>query len=132
VPEVGRDGERSVRSASGLATSPRRGAGPRGPASLEQAVRGWEKAYRDYGRLSEPSVRSRQDDPSLAGRMASASRSVADGWRGIASCGELPWWCLAAVESAAQAFHAQAREWEVRGFGEGSASGQDFVRGAES
>jgi hypothetical protein len=64
--------------------------------------------------------------------MATASRSVAGAWRGIALSGELPWWCLAAVESAAQAFDAQAREWEVRGFDECSGSGQDFVKGGES
>jgi hypothetical protein len=50
--------------------------------------------------------------------MASASWSVAAAWRQIATATvtvtTLPWWTLAALESAAAAFESQARDWESR------------------
>ena len=46
--------------------------------------------------------------------MASASWAVAAAWRQIATATTLPWWTVAAIESAAAAFEAQAREYEAR------------------
>ena len=46
--------------------------------------------------------------------MASASWSVAAAWRQIATATTLPWWILAALESAAAAFESQACDWEAR------------------
>ncbi len=46
--------------------------------------------------------------------MASASWAVAAAWRQIATTTTLPWWTLAALESAAAAFESQALDWETR------------------
>jgi hypothetical protein len=53
-------------------------------------------------------------DPAAAREMASASWAVAAAWRQIATATTLPWWTLAAIESAATAFDAQAHEYETR------------------
>jgi hypothetical protein len=45
--------------------------------------------------------------------MAAASWAVAAAWRQIAATTTLPWWTLAAIESAAAAFETQAREYEA-------------------
>jgi hypothetical protein len=52
--------------------------------------------------------------------MAAASWAVAAAWRQIAAATRLPWWVLAAIESAAGAFEAQAREYETGEASEGS------------
>jgi hypothetical protein len=78
------------------------------------SVTAWETAYRQYGQASERSLTPRDREPGAVWQMASASWAVAAAWRQIAAAGQLPWWSLAAVESAAQAFEAQAREWEAR------------------
>ncbi|MGH4010587.1 MAG: hypothetical protein ACRDTH_20915 [Pseudonocardiaceae bacterium] len=80
----------------------------------DQSTRAWEAAYRQYGRAWETTVRSRKGDPAAAREMASASWAVAAAWRQIAAATTLPWWTLAAIESAAAAFEAQARECEAR------------------
>jgi hypothetical protein len=78
-------------------------------------VRAWETAYRQYGRASEAAAtRLSSNDRAANSQMARASRAVADAWRSIAAVVDLPWWSLAAVESAAEAFEAQARDWETR------------------
>jgi hypothetical protein len=46
--------------------------------------------------------------------MAAESWSMAAAWRQIAAATTLPWWTLAAIESAAAAFEALARECEAR------------------
>jgi hypothetical protein len=80
----------------------------------DKSVRVWEVAYRRYGRAWETTARSAKGDPVAAGEMASASWAVAAAWRQIAVATTLPWWTLAAIESAAGAFEAQAREYEAR------------------
>lgn len=79
----------------------------------ERFVRTWEQAYRTYGEASELAALS-QHDPRIAQRMASASRHVASAWRNIATVRDLPWWVLAALESAAEAFEAQSATWASR------------------
>ncbi|MGH8881384.1 MAG: hypothetical protein ACRD0P_29220 [Stackebrandtia sp.] len=80
----------------------------------DKSTRAWEAAYRKYGRAWETTARSRKGDPVAAREMASASWAVAAAWRQIAAAATLPWWTLAAIESAAVAFEAQAREGEAR------------------
>lgn len=67
----------------------------------EDLIRAWEDAYRRYGSAAGANV-------------APASRAVALAWRDIACTSRLPWWVLAAVESAAEAFEDQAEQWEAR------------------
>jgi lysozyme family protein len=80
----------------------------------DQSTRVWEAAYRQYGRAWETTARSRKGDPAAAREMAAASWAVAAAWRQIAAATTLPWWTLAAIESAAAAFEAQARDCEAR------------------
>jgi lysozyme family protein len=85
----------------------------------EKATRVWEAAYRQYGRAWETTARSGKGDPAAARQMAAASWAVAAAWRQIAAATRLPWWTLAAIESAAGAFESQARDYETPE-GEGS------------
>ncbi|MBV9161140.1 MAG: hypothetical protein JO281_06230 [Pseudonocardiales bacterium] len=80
----------------------------------EKAARVWEVAYRQYGRAWEWTARSPKGDVAAAREMAAASRVVAAAWRQIAATTTLPWWTLAAIESAAGAFEAQARDYQAR------------------
>jgi hypothetical protein len=79
----------------------------------EKSTRVWEAAYRQYGRAWETAARSGKGDPAAAREMATASWAVAAAWRQIAADTRLPWWTLAAVESAAGAFESQARDYET-------------------
>ena len=85
-----------------------------GVMASDKSARAWEEAYRQYGRAWEWTARSRKDDPAAAREMASASWAVVAAWRQIVAATTLPWWTLAAIESAAAAFEAQARDWEAR------------------
>jgi hypothetical protein len=91
-----------------------------GVRASDQAVRAWEAAYRRYGHAWEATARSGKGDPNAAREMAGASWAVAAAWRQIAAATTLPWWALAAIESAAGAFEAQAREYETHEGGEES------------
>jgi hypothetical protein len=84
-----------------------------GVRASENAVRAWEAAYRRYGHAWEVTARSGKGDSIAAREMAAASWAVAAAWRQIATATTLPWWTLAAIESAAGAFEAQAREYET-------------------
>jgi hypothetical protein len=78
------------------------------PADL---VERWEVAYRRYCDVVE-SARSSVATARIAARaLAVASRDVAVAWRQLGLQPGLPWWALAAVGSAAQAFELQAEEW---------------------
>jgi hypothetical protein len=46
--------------------------------------------------------------------MARASADVAAVWREMAGEPDLPWWSVAALRAAAQAFEYQARDWSAR------------------
>jgi hypothetical protein len=78
----------------------------------------WEAAYRQYGRAWETTARTGKEDPAAAREMAAASWAVAAAWRRIAASATLPWWTLAAIESAAGAFESQARQYETGQHGE--------------
>ncbi|ASR34374.1 hypothetical protein BAY61_04485 [Prauserella marina] len=85
-------------------------------------MRAWEEAYGQYTSASERA--SAKTDGITAQAMASASWAVARAWRSIASAKGLPWWSVAASETAAQAFEEQATHWERvsrnLGIGEGA------------
>ncbi len=82
--------------------------------ATKKQVRAWEEAYRRYGVTSDRVARTQEVDTATAHDMALASREVAAAWRSIAANPDLPWWTLAALESAAQAFEEQARDWQKR------------------
>ncbi|HEU5471191.1 MAG TPA: hypothetical protein VFV67_11105 [Actinophytocola sp.] len=46
--------------------------------------------------------------------MATTSQAVADAWRTIATVATLPWWTVAALSAAAEAYESQARDWSLR------------------
>ena len=80
----------------------------------DRLVRQWEAAYREYGTVSELAAQSTVVTSETAESMAIASAEVASAWRSIAASRSLPWWALAAVDAAAEAFETQADEWEAR------------------
>jgi hypothetical protein len=83
-----------------------------GVMAADKSVRAWEGVYRHYGRTWEIKARERKGDPAAARAMAAASWAVAAACRRIAATSTLPWWTLAAIESAAGAFETQARDCE--------------------
>jgi len=91
-----------------------------GVRASDNTVRAWEVAYRRYGHAWEATARSGKGDPTAAREMAAASWAVAAAWRQIATATTLQWWVLAAIESAAGAFEAQAQEYETHEGGEES------------
>jgi len=84
-------------------------------------VQRWERAYRQYGQASTRAARSAAGDRPAARAVAAASREVAAIWREVAQTPGLPWWALAALRAAADAFEAQARDWQARAEVEGGA-----------
>ncbi len=84
-----------------------------GVRASDTSVRAWEAAYRCYDHAWETTARTGKDDPAAAREMAAASWAVAAAWRQIATAPTLPWWTVAAIESAAGAFETQAREYET-------------------
>jgi hypothetical protein len=46
--------------------------------------------------------------------MARASRDLAVVWREMAAEPDMPWWLVAGLGAAAQAFDNQARDWAAR------------------
>jgi hypothetical protein len=112
-------GQKGPPTAQPVSGPPRNEVHPRsgvegGVVASADSVRTWEGVYRHYGRAWEWTARSPKGDPAAAREMASASWAVAAAWRQIAATTTLPWWTLAAIESAAGAFEAQARSWEAR------------------
>jgi hypothetical protein len=93
--------------------------------AADQCTRVWEGAYRHYGRIWELTTRSPKGDPAVAREMAAASRAVAAAWRAIEATITLPWWMLAALQSAASAFEEQAQKYEASENSENPNYGQD-------
>ena len=116
-----REGPRATRPVSGpLHQEAHLEAGSVGDVmASEKSIRVWEAAYRQYGRAWEWTARCGKADPAAAKEMAAASWAVAAAWRHIASGTTLPWWALAAIESAAGAFESQARDYANRDTSEG-------------
>lgn len=80
----------------------------------DRFVRQWEAAYREYGNVSELAARSAVVSSETAQSMAAASGAVAVAWRQIGTVRALPWWAVAAVDAAAEAFETQGDEWDAR------------------
>lgn len=81
--------------------------------AADQCARAWEGAYRHYGQIWELTARSPKGDPAAAREMAAASRAVAAAWRQIESATILPWWTVAALESAAAAFEERTQKYDT-------------------
>jgi hypothetical protein len=80
----------------------------------EALVARWEAVYQAYGLASEMVSNSVPGDGAVARRMARASRDVAAVWREMAAEPDMPWWTVAGLSAAAQAFEYQARDWAAR------------------
>jgi hypothetical protein len=80
----------------------------------DNVVYRWEAAYSRYGHAARAAATSVAGDRNAALEMAAASREVAVAWCEIEAIGDAPWWTLAALSAAAQAFEFQARDWSVR------------------
>jgi hypothetical protein len=120
---AGREGLRATRPVSGPphhGTQPVPGSEGDVMRAADQSTRIWETAYRQYGRAWEMTARCGKGDPAAAREMAAASWAVAAAWRQIAATTRLPWWVLAAIESAAGAFESQARDYETGEASEGA------------
>lgn len=116
VRGTGRKGLSTARLVSGPAGNDARpvSSSDGGVMASDKSVRVWETVYRRYGQVWELTARAPKGDPAAAREMAAASRAVAAAWRQIAAATTLPWWTLVAVETAAAAFEAQAREYQAR------------------
>lgn len=80
----------------------------------ERLVSRWEAVYREYGMASQRLASSEPGDRGVARHMARASADVAAVWREMAGEPGMPWWSIAALAAAAQAFEYQARDWSAR------------------
>src|SRR4051795_13416604 len=76
---------------------------------FREQVEAWERAYRDYMAAWEHgrAVLS----PMSATNTANAARRVSRAWHELAQARGLPWWCVAALESAAEGFAELAKDW---------------------
>src|SRR6184192_1060520 len=81
----------------------------RNAAAFHELVRAWEQAYRDYMAAWEHG--SAVLSPTNAQNTASAAQRVSRAWHELAKSRGLPWWCVAALESAAEGFEELAKEW---------------------
>lgn len=80
-------------------------------ADYYDRIRGWEEAYWKYNEADQR-MGNRPPVPELVQEYVSVTRAVARAWRNLVAERDQPWWVLAAVDSAAEAFETQAREWE--------------------
>lgn len=115
--QQGRPTRRPVGGSTGNNARPAPGSDD-GIIASDQRARAWEGAYRHYGRIWELIARSPKGDPAAAREMVAASRAVAAAWRQIETATTLPWWAIAAIESAAAAFEEQAHRYETGDEGE--------------
>lgn len=83
----------------------------------------WEAVYREYGMASQRLSSTEPGDRAVARHMARASQDVAAVWREMAGEVDMPWWSVAALVAAAQAFEYQARDWSARAKHDGASGG---------
>jgi hypothetical protein len=74
----------------------------------------WEVAYRRYCAVAGLAASAGAGDQVAARALAATSRDVAAAWRELQKVPDLPWWVLAAVSAAAEAFESQAADWGLR------------------
>lgn len=92
----------------------------------------WEVAYRQYGDATIYAGKSVAGDRAAAEVLASASWQVASLWREMTASAALPWWALAALRAAAEAFEQQARDWHAKAMhGETGSSGRARLSGRQ-
>lgn len=105
------------------------GANTSGPVrdakAFHELVRAWEAAYRDYMAAWEHGTRVLSPVTSL--NTSNAARRVSRAWHELAKSRGLPWWCVAALESAAEGFAELGRDWASKADGDG-ASGRRVRR----
>jgi hypothetical protein len=89
----------------------------------ETLVRRWEAVYREYGLASQLVSTAEPGDRAIARHMARASQDVAAVWREMTAGSGLPWWLVAALGAAAQAFEQQAKDWSARAKYDSGANG---------
>jgi hypothetical protein len=89
----------------------------------ERLVQRWEGVYREYGTASQRLSGAEPGDRIVARQMARASADVAAVWREMAGEPDMPWWSVAALGAAAQAFEYQARDWSARAKQHSAANG---------
>jgi hypothetical protein len=94
------------------ATSWRKGSGV--VVVSEKLVKRWEAVYREYGVASEMVNNSHPGDRAVARHMSRTSYDVAAAWRQLGAEPDMPWWAVAALGAAAQAFEYQGRDWAAR------------------
>lgn len=82
----------------------------RDTAGFGEQVRAWELAYRDY--MAAWQHGTHVLSPVSAQNTANAARRVSRAWHELAKARGLPWWCVAALESAAEGFSDLAQDWE--------------------
>ena len=121
---AGRPARRPAGDSNGHNARPSSGLGD-GLVIADQCARAWEGAYRHYGRIWELTARSPKGDPVAAREMAAASRAVAAAWRQIEATTTLPWWTVAALQSAAAAFEEQAQKYATSENSESSNYGKN-------
>jgi hypothetical protein len=93
--------------------------------AFQELVRAWETAYRDYMAAWEHG--SRVLSPGASLNTANAARRVSLAWHELAKSRGLPWWCVAALESAAEGFAELAQDWASKADGD-AASGRRVRR----
>ncbi|MGC7095602.1 hypothetical protein ACPZ19_13110 [Amycolatopsis lurida] len=81
-------------------------------------IQEWEYLYREYQSASNDMARLRPPPTDVIERYARVSQEVATAWRALLPGEKQPWWIVAAVESAAQAFAEQAKRWAAVAAGE--------------
>jgi hypothetical protein len=101
----------------------------RDAAAFSELVRAWESAYRDYMAAWEHGTRVFSPGASL--NASNAAGRVSRAWHELARSRGLPWWCVAALESAAEGFAELARDWASKADSDG-ASGRRVRRDVDS
>ena len=96
-----------------------RGTNTSGPVrdakAFQELVRAWETAYRDY--MAAWDHGSRVLSPVASLNTANAARRVSLAWHELARSRGLPWWSVAALESAAEGFAELALDWASKADG---------------
>jgi hypothetical protein len=93
----------------------------------ERLVQRWEAVYREYGMASARVSSTEPGDRAVARHMARASADVAAVWREMAGATGMPWWLVAALSGAAQAFEYQSRDWSARARHDSASNGRSRV-----
>ena len=81
---------------------------------FNELVSTWESAYREYVSASDQVTDVATVTSAAAWGMTSTSSNVDRAWHAFSAARGLPWWAVAAAESAAEAFERLSREWEAK------------------